>query len=144
MEQTSKSSKRLETVLVSVVIVIICWILFPSIIKIYNYSIKSTNETNTESAIKYAKDLYATLNLYTDVDAPFKIEFYDGGYKLYSNGVEFTPINNVSVDAKRELPKSGYIVVNADGTAIAQKLSYIIGGYICNEIEDNRPVCKKE
>lgn len=140
---TSSLRKIFGIILVVGILSLSAYLLFPSLFKIFDYSAKSTSESNTESIIKFTRDMYATLNMNEGVVLPFKLEFDGKGYKIYSGGVEYTPTSSSMVDASRELPKSGYIEIREDGSIDAQNLRYALGGYVCSQTSESRPVCIK-
>lgn len=139
----SRLKKSLEIFLVVAVLAVIGYLLFPSLFKIFDFSAKSTSETNTESAIKFTRELYTTLNMSEGVVLPFKLEFDGDKYTIYSEGTVYNYTGTKLVDAKRELPKTGYIEIKEDGSLDAQKLTYKIGGYVCSQTTEVRPVCIK-
>ena len=144
IEQTSKSRKILENFLIVIALIIISYILFPSIVKIYNYSLQSTNVTNTNSSIIYVRNVYSTINLYDNVKLPFRVEFNNGDYIMYEKGEQYNPAFAIPVNAGKDLPKSGYIEISEDGKISATNLNYNIGNYVCNLTEENHPVCTQE
>lgn len=139
----STLKKNLEIFLVVAVLLVSGYLLFPSLYKIFNFSVKSTSESNTESAIKYTRELYTTLNMSEGVVLPFKLEFDRDKYTIYSQGIVYNQKGTKLVDSKRELPRTGYIEIKEDGSLDAQNLTYGIGGYICSQTTEIRPVCVK-
>ncbi|MBR2840991.1 MAG: hypothetical protein IKF01_03880 [Bacilli bacterium] len=141
---TLKNRRMIEVFLVVVSISIICVILFPALIKIFNYSLKSSAEDNTDSALHFTKQLYATLSIYDDVPLPFRVEFKEDGYTIYSNNIEYKPTTPLTVESKRKLPKTGIVEIDINGMVTAKEIKFKLGNYVCSQFDGSKPLCVKQ
>ena len=141
MEDYTNEIKMIENGLVITLLLIIIIILVPSFTKMIDKSMQLAAQTNTTNNIKMVKEMYIMSNLTDVVSLPFKVVYNNDGYKIYSNGKEYTKKGNIIVEKTRNLPSGGSIEIETNGNIIVKNLKF--GKYKCNQINTEKPVCKK-
>ncbi|MBR2707843.1 MAG: hypothetical protein IKE90_00220 [Bacilli bacterium] len=141
MEDYTNEIKMIENGLVITLLLIIIIILVPSFTKMIDKSMQLAAQTNTTNNIKMVKEMYIMSNLTDVVSLPFKVVYNNDGYKIYSNGKEYTKKGNIIVEKTRNLPSGGSIEIETNGNVIVKNLKF--GKYKCNQINTKQPICEK-
>lgn len=140
--EQNKTIKVVEYSMVIIVLLIVLIIVLPSLSTIiYNMS-KDSAVTSTKNTIDAIKSIYTNMNLKNEVGLPFKAVFDKEGYTFYEmdEKVNYDTTINIKIDG--DLPKSGSITINEDGTVTAKDL--IFGSIKCNQIKEQELICEKK
>ncbi len=137
-----KTIRVIEYSMVVVALMVVLIIVLPSLNTIiYNMS-KDSAITSTKNTIDAIKSIYTNMNLINEVGLPFKAIFNKDGYTFYEmdQKVNYKTTINIKIDG--DLPKSGSITINEDGTVTAKDL--IFGNIKCNQVKDQDLICDKK
>ena len=141
MKDYVKEIKMVENGLVIILLFVIIIILLPSFTTMADKSMELAAQTNAINNIEMVKELYTIINLNDEVNLPFKVVYNSNGYKIYSKGKEYTKPYNINIEGTDKLPTEGSIEIKANGKAIVDNLKF--GNYTCNQINTEKPVCKR-
>lgn len=134
-----KTIRVIEYGMVIIVLLIVLIIVLPSVSTItYNMS-KDAAVTSTKNMIDSVKATYTNMNLKNEVALPFETKFNENGYTFYEMGKQVNYELTINIHIDGELPKSGSILINEDGTVTVKDLTF--GKIKCNQIKDQNLIC---
>ena len=134
-----KTIRVIEYGMVIIVLFIVLIIVLPSVSTItYNMS-KDAAVTSTKNMIDSVKATYTNMNLKNEVALPFETKFNENGYTFYEMGKKVNYELTINIHIDGELPKSGSILINEDGTVTVKDLTF--GKIKCNQIKDQNLIC---
>lgn len=134
--------KGIEYSAIMVFFLIIIIIVWPSLSKIFYNMRRDSAITSTKGTIEIVKSFYIDMNLTNEVALPFKVVFTKDGYTYYEDGKKVNYKRQLNIKNKGELPKSGSIEIQIDGTVKVENLTF--GNFKCNQTSEQNLVCDKD
>ncbi len=136
-----KTIRVIEYGMVIVILLIVLIILLPSVITITNNMAEDSAVTSTKNIVDSIKAIYTNMNLKNEVALPFEVVFEKDDYTFYEMGkkVNYEITLNIKIDG--QLPTSGSILINKDGTTTVKDLTF--GSIKCNQKNDQNLICTK-
>ncbi len=127
-----------ENVIIFVLLGVVVCFITPIIQAIVYKTQMSAAESNTESLVKIAKELYADLNREREVNLPFTVSFNeDQTYNLYENTTKIAENQSLT---SGETPTSGNIIIDQNGDTTAKNIQF--GNIVCN-LEGEQVICTR-
>lgn len=134
----SKIIKMVENGLVIIVLFVVLIYLAKPIEQLIETTRLQSVKESTRGVVSETKNYFTSLTIFDTVDYPFKIVFdekEENGYKLYSMGEEFKPVEDTKFRVTGKMPTSGSVELISDGEAKASNLKF--GKFICNKADIN-------
>lgn len=133
------SNKTIENIFIIMLIGIIVCLLLPIVQKISDNSQLSSIESSAKGNMESVKMLYTDESLQQEIALPFTVEYYEGGYNVYSANQKIEIHQQLTEKGRN--PISGIITINSDGSTSVTDLKY--EKYNCSKSPNGKIKCQR-